>query len=105
VRTLERERKLALDALDGEPIAPRLFTSRSGFVKRAKAFQDVVGEHQDAVVAEERLRALIPALASSDAVLAAGRVVERQRLRRREARAALPAVWAKLERSGRRAWK
>ncbi len=27
-------------------------------VRRAKAFQDVVGEHQDAVVAEQRLRAL-----------------------------------------------
>jgi CHAD domain-containing protein len=70
-------------------------------VKQAKAFQDVVGEHQDAVIAEERLRALVPALATSDAVLAAGRAVERQRRRRRAARAALPAVWAKLARSGR----
>jgi CHAD domain-containing protein len=74
------------------------------FVERAKAFQDVVGEHQDAVVAEGRLRALVPALASSEAVLAAGRIVERQRARRRDARAALPKAWSKLERSGRRAW-
>ncbi len=85
-----------------EPVAGKRATR---FVKQAKAFQDVVGEHQDAAVAEEKLRALIPALAASEAVLAAGRVVERQRLRRREARAALPATWAKLEQSGRRAWK
>jgi CHAD domain-containing protein len=74
------------------------------FVKSAKKFQDVVGDHQDAVVAEERLRVLAPKLDSGDAVLAAGRVIERQRERRRAAREALPKVWAKLERSGRRAW-
>jgi CHAD domain-containing protein len=74
------------------------------FVKSAKKFQDVVGDHQDAVVAEERLRVLAPKLDSGDAVLAAGRVIERQRERRRAAREALPKVWAKLESSGRRAW-
>lgn len=83
-----------------EPVAGK---RAARFVGRAKAFQDVVGEHQDAVVAEERLRALVPELASSEAVLATGRVVECQRARRREARADLPGVWAKLERSGR-AW-
>jgi CHAD domain-containing protein len=74
------------------------------FIRSAKSFQDVVGEHQDAVVAEERLRSLAPELESDAAVLAVGRVIERQRARRREARAALPKAWAELERSGRRAW-
>jgi CHAD domain-containing protein len=74
------------------------------FVAAAKSFQDVVGEHQDAVVAEQRLRALVPELASTEAVLAAGRIVERQRARRRAARSDLPKAWAKLERRGRRAW-
>jgi CHAD domain-containing protein len=74
------------------------------FVGRAKRFQDVVGEHQDAVVAEERLRGLASELVSGEAVLATGRVIERQRQRRRDARAAVPQAWAKLERSGRRAW-
>ena len=47
-------------------------------VERAKRLQDVVGEHQDAVVAEERLRALSePATA-----LLVGRLIERQRARR-----------------------
>jgi CHAD domain-containing protein len=84
-----------------EPVAGK---RASRVAARAKAFQDVVGEHQDAVVAEDRLRALIPGLASGEAALAAGRVVERQRARRRRARKGLPKAWAKLERSGRRAW-
>lgn len=101
-RTRVRGKRARYAAELSEPVTGK---RASRFVRRAKAFQDVVGEHQDAVVAEERLRALIPELASTEAVLAAGRVIERQRLRRRETRAALPAVWAKLERSGRRAWK
>jgi CHAD domain-containing protein len=48
--------------------------------------QDVIGEHQDAVVAELRVRAL----ASDESRLAAGRIVELERVRRREARADLP---------------
>jgi CHAD domain-containing protein len=84
-----------------EPVSGK---AAARFVKSAKRFQDVVGEHQDAVVAEERLRELAHELESGDAVLAAGRIVERQHERRRAAREALPKVWAKLERSGRRAW-
>jgi CHAD domain-containing protein len=74
------------------------------FLKHAKRFQDVVGEHQDAVVAEERLRAL-RARAGHDATFGMGRLVERQRARRESARAELPAAWRRLERAGRRAWR
>jgi CHAD domain-containing protein len=84
-----------------EPVAGKAVTR---FVKRAKGFQDVVGAHQDAAVAEEHLRSLAPQLTSSEAVVAAGRMIERQRSRRREARAKLPKAWARLERSGRRVW-
>jgi CHAD domain-containing protein len=71
------------------------------FVTAAKQFQDVVGEHQDALVAEQKIRAFA---ASADAAFGAGRLVERQRARRAEARAAVPAAWRRLERRGRRAW-
>jgi CHAD domain-containing protein len=75
------------------------------FVSRAKRFQDVVGEHQDAVVAEERLRALLAERArGAHTAFAAGRLVERQRARRRVARENLPEAWRKLERAGRRAF-
>jgi CHAD domain-containing protein len=73
------------------------------FVQEAKRFQDVIGEHQDAVVAEERIRALA-GRRKAGLAFAAGRLVERQGTRRAEARAALPAAWARLEKRGRQAW-
>jgi CHAD domain-containing protein len=61
-------------------------------VDRAKDVQDVLGEHQDAVVAEEKLRAL----ADDESGLAAGRLVERERERRRRARQGYPRAWKRL---------
>jgi CHAD domain-containing protein len=69
-------------------------------VKRAKAFQDVLGEHQDSVVAEERLRA-ISQDAPADQALAAGLLIERERARRARARASWRKVWRELERAAR----
>jgi CHAD domain-containing protein len=71
---------------------PELGATGRRFVARAKALQDVLGEHQDAVVAEERVRALADSLA-------AGRLVERQRARRRQARERFPKAWRKLDRA------
>jgi CHAD domain-containing protein len=103
--SLHRVRILGKRARYAAELAEPVVGKRAArFVSRAKSFQDVVGGHQDAVVAEERLRPLAPKLASPEAVLAAGRVVERQRDRRRAARADLPKAWARLERSGRRVW-
>ncbi len=75
------------------------------FVEDAKRLQDVVGEHQDAVVAEERIRGLLDRVHNPLAYLAAGRIVEREHARRSEARAAFPEAWAALEKSGKRAWR
>ena len=69
-------------------------------VKRAKQLQDVLGEHQDAVVAEERLRALAEAAPPAQA-LAAGRLIERERARRAEARDRWEQAWRKLARAAR----
>jgi hypothetical protein len=55
----------------------------------------VLGDHQDAVVAEQRLRAL----AGPKTGLAAGHLVEREQERRRRARAAYPRVWKRLRRA------
>jgi CHAD domain-containing protein len=71
---------------------------RERLVKRAKKLQDVLGEHQDAVVAAERLRELA-AGAESDRALVAGRLVEREEERRLEARAAWPKAWRKLHKT------
>jgi len=68
-------------------------------VERAKAFQDVLGGHQDAIVAEARLRELLADLDTAGAAFAAGRLVERERDRRRAARGALPKAWRKLDKA------
>jgi CHAD domain-containing protein len=51
-----------------------------GYVRAAKTLQDGLGEHQDSVVAEERLRRV--AASHPDAAVAAGRLVDRERQRR-----------------------
>ena len=74
------------------------------FVEQAKLFQDVLGAHQDAIVAEARLRGLLADSPGSGAAFAAGRLVERERNRRRHARAELPEAWDELERAAKAAW-
>jgi CHAD domain-containing protein len=73
---------------------------QSEVVRRAKVLQDVLGEHQDAVVSEERLRALAAA-APSDQAIAAGRLIDLEQSRHADARAAWPAAWRKLEHAAR----
>jgi CHAD domain-containing protein len=83
------------------PLKPK---ASAEFVKRAKAFQDVIGEHQDAVVAEDKLRALTADAGAAEA-FAAGRLVERERERRSAVRGKVPRAWKELERAGLRTWR
>jgi CHAD domain-containing protein len=86
-----------------ELAAPELGKRGARFVERAKTLQDVIGEHQDACVAEDRLRAL--ALRGGGKTgLAAGRLIERQRQRKSAARRAYPAAWSRLEKAGKKAF-
>ena len=71
-------------------------------VRRAKGFQDVVGEHQDAVVAEERLRALAERVPEAGLVL--GMLIEQQRERRARTRSDMPKSWKRLRRAAASAW-
>jgi CHAD domain-containing protein len=71
---------------------------RKKSVRLAKTLQDVLGEHQDAVVATERLRELA-AVAPPEQALAAGRLIERETERRGEARAAWPKAWKRLRKA------
>jgi CHAD domain-containing protein len=67
-------------------------------VKAARALQDVLGEHQDATVAEERIRGWAEL---GSVGVAAGRLVELERKRKSEARAAWPKAWKKLRRAAK----
>ena len=64
------------------------------YVTAAKALQDVLGEHQDAVVAAERLRGL--ATRMPDTALAAGRLIEREHVRALRGRDEWRSAWKKL---------
>jgi CHAD domain-containing protein len=64
-------------------------------VARTKHLQDVLGEHQDAVVATERLRALARE-ATPEQALAAGLLIARERDRQDAARRAWPNAWRAL---------
>jgi CHAD domain-containing protein len=74
------------------------------FIGKTRALQDILGEHQDAVVAEQRLRVLLEGARGRRAAFVAGRLVERQRSRRLAARSAFLERWPKVERRGRKVW-
>jgi CHAD domain-containing protein len=75
---------------------------RRRFLADVRVLQDLPGEHHDAVVAEERLRAASVDDTRTAAAFAAGRIAERQRLRRARVQKRLPAAWKRLRKSGAR---
>ena len=71
-------------------------------MKAVEELQDVVGEHQDSVVAEERIRQVARRATTATA---GGRLIERERARRRAARAKeYPDVLAEVLERGRKAF-
>lgn len=74
------------------------------YLRRLRRLQDLLGEHHDALVAEQRLRELLAQTSRPRAVFALGRLIERQCERRRAVRGALPKVWGKVEKRGRQIW-
>lgn len=67
------------------------------YIKRAKSVQDLLGEHQDAVVAAATLGSIEPDLHRPIARMAASSLSEEQRRRRAASRSAFPKQWRKLE--------
>jgi CHAD domain-containing protein len=78
--------------------------SAKRFIVQAKSFQDLLGIHQDAVLAEQHIRELLEQSTSVRAAFVAGRMVERQRHRRESARIKFRAQWKKLDKRGKKAW-
>jgi CHAD domain-containing protein len=86
----------------GELAAATGLKGASGYVKRATKVQDILGEHQDAVVAAETLAKLEDELSRPVAHAAAKRLAEEQESRKLAARRALPKAWRRLEKQARR---
>jgi CHAD domain-containing protein len=72
------------------------------FIDQAKKIQDILGEHQDAVVLEEYLHEAIDSREAMHALQQ--QLLKRQRKRRKKTRAAFFEEWPRLERRGRKAW-
>jgi CHAD domain-containing protein len=70
----------------------------------AKDFQDAAGEHQDAVVAEARIRSLLRGVRAQRTALAAGMLISRQRQRREAAAQALLKAWRRYEEAAGKVW-
>jgi CHAD domain-containing protein len=79
--------------------------ARKRFLADARTLQDLLGEHQDAVVAEQRLRTTAVTDETTAIAFLAGRLVERQRARRARVGKRLPAAWKRLHASGLRLTK
>jgi CHAD domain-containing protein len=67
------------------------------YVKRAKALQDVLGEHQDAVIATEVLRSVDGELHRPMAHMAVTALIDAQQARKSAARRAFPRAWRRLD--------
>lgn len=72
------------------------------FLDQAKTVQDILGEHQDAVVLEEYLHEVIGSREAKHAL--EQQLLKRQRKRRKKTRGAFFEEWPRLERRGRKAW-
>jgi CHAD domain-containing protein len=70
-------------------------------IKAATRMQDILGEHQDSTVGEERLRRVAYRYDASGVAFAAGRLAERERLGRLEIQQRLPAAWRELRKLAR----
>jgi CHAD domain-containing protein len=74
------------------------------FIKSARAVQDLLGAHQDAVQAELHIRRFLKYSTSVRAGYVAGRMVERQRQRCRNIRKEIKPLFKFLLRQGKKAW-
>jgi CHAD domain-containing protein len=88
-----------------ELAAPSSGDRMTKLVSAYKDLQDVLGDHQDAAVAEAAVREVALGTGRKPGALAAGMIVERQRGRRADARLALPDSWRAVKRRGRRAFR
>jgi CHAD domain-containing protein len=91
----ERIRHVAELATPVEPVRRR-------FLADTDALHDLLGEREESVVAEQRLRGAAVVDVRTAAAFAAGRLAERQRRRRERVQERLPSAWNRLQESGSR---
>lgn len=88
----------------GEAVAPIFGAAASDFAKRVEALQEVLGEHQDAVVAGETLLRLGSAPRAGAVSFTFGLLHARQDEAMRVSRAEFPEMWSKAKAPKLRKW-
>jgi CHAD domain-containing protein len=78
--------------------------SAARFIKSARAVQDRLGIHQDAIQAERHIRQFVKYSTSVRAGFVAGRMVGRQHSRRERIRKEMKPLFKSLLKQGKRAW-
>lgn len=81
---------------------PVLGKGAKRFLQQAKSLQDILGQHQDAVVAEHRLLALVRHSRDTGIAYVSGLMVERLRNRQDQVAQQIPEQWKKLEKQGKK---
>jgi CHAD domain-containing protein len=81
---------------------PFLGKRANRFLQQAKDMQDLLGQHQDAVVAESRLLALKQHSRGAGIAYVTGLMVERLRNRQTQVYQQIPKQWEKLEKQGKK---
>ena len=76
----------------------------SRFIKSARAVQDLLGLHQDAIQAERHVRQFLKYSTSVRAGFVAGRMAERQQQRRKLVRQSMKPLFKKLLKRGKKVW-
>jgi len=87
-----------------EVVAPAFGRPARDLAKALARVQEVLGEHQDAVIAGAWLRATALTLADPAAVYAAGELGAAERAAADASRAAWPAAWTAVDRKPLRSW-
>jgi len=78
--------------------------SATRFIKVAKGFQDLLGTHHDAVLAERYMRDFVARLPGERAAFAAGLLMARAHQRRDHVRDTFRSAWKRVKKRGKKAW-
>lgn len=74
------------------------------FIKAATRFQDLLGMHQDAVLAQRYVEGFLKYQGRQQAAFTAGLLVARAKQCRKEVREEFWSQWKRLQKRGNRAW-
>ena len=103
---LHRVRRLAKKArYTADLVKPTGGKKVARYLDNIKQVQQVLGDFQDAVVAEAHITEFLPEAQGTGQAFALGRMAELQAVRKRRVSADFPPAWRKVAKSGRKAWR